>query len=188
MGMKFYLDQGPIRIGTAFIDRGRCFPWGMDKPCIVCQENCPVSPKAIFTRIYFSELRNASPVMVSGADSNRIYLKGSPLVPGQLNTGDYFCTFKKGIDLEPRRIISNSADQIVISSKTPWKFLPDAGNEIQLLIRLQQPYVDIEKCIGCGICEHECPVSGKRAIRVTAENESRSETKTLTPRRQERTI
>ena len=29
-------------------------------------------------------------------------------------------------------------------------------------------------CIGCGVCEHECPVSGLRAIRVTAENESRS--------------
>ena len=45
-----YAAAGPIRIGTAFVDRGRCLPWAMDKPCIVCQENCPVSPKAIFVR------------------------------------------------------------------------------------------------------------------------------------------
>jgi len=33
--------------------------------------------------------------------------------------------------------------------------------------------VDPHQCIGCGVCEHECPVQGRRAIRVTAENESR---------------
>ena len=38
----------PIRIGTAFYDRGRCLPWAMDTPCIVCEEWCPTSPKAIW--------------------------------------------------------------------------------------------------------------------------------------------
>lgn len=37
----------PVRIGTAFIDRGRCLPWASGVPCIVCEEVCPVSPKAI---------------------------------------------------------------------------------------------------------------------------------------------
>ncbi len=37
----------PISIGTAFIDRGRCLPWAMDTPCVVCEEVCPTSPKAI---------------------------------------------------------------------------------------------------------------------------------------------
>jgi polyferredoxin len=37
----------PIRIGTAFYDRGRCLPWGMATECIVCEEWCPTSPKAI---------------------------------------------------------------------------------------------------------------------------------------------
>ncbi|MBN1212869.1 MAG: 4Fe-4S binding protein, partial [candidate division Zixibacteria bacterium] len=41
-------DQAPTRIGTAFIDRGRCLPWAMARPCIVCEEWCPTSPKAIF--------------------------------------------------------------------------------------------------------------------------------------------
>ena len=38
----------PIRIGTAFFDRGRCLPWAMAVPCIVCEEVCPTSPKAIW--------------------------------------------------------------------------------------------------------------------------------------------
>ena len=37
-----------IRIGTAFFDQGRCLPWAMAIPCIVCQEVCPTSPKAIW--------------------------------------------------------------------------------------------------------------------------------------------
>ena len=37
-----------VRIGTAFFDRGRCLPWAMGIPCTVCEEFCPVSPKAIW--------------------------------------------------------------------------------------------------------------------------------------------
>ena len=43
-------DTRPNRIGTAFIDRGRCLPWAMATPCIVCEEWCPTSPKAIYLR------------------------------------------------------------------------------------------------------------------------------------------
>src|SRR5664280_1114523 len=38
----------PVRLGTAFYDRGRCLPWAMATDCIVCEEWCPVSPKAIY--------------------------------------------------------------------------------------------------------------------------------------------
>jgi polyferredoxin len=38
----------PIRIGTAFYDRGHCLPWAMATDCIVCEEWCPTSPKAIY--------------------------------------------------------------------------------------------------------------------------------------------
>lgn len=41
--------RGPIRIGTAFLDRTRCIPWSSGKKCVVCEEVCPVSPKAIYT-------------------------------------------------------------------------------------------------------------------------------------------
>ncbi len=40
----------PIRLGTAFYDRGRCLPWAMATDCIVCEEWCPVSPKAIYVQ------------------------------------------------------------------------------------------------------------------------------------------
>lgn len=38
----------PNRIGTAFYDRGRCLPWAMATECIVCEEWCPTSPKAVY--------------------------------------------------------------------------------------------------------------------------------------------
>ncbi len=43
-------ETPPNRIGTAFIDRGRCLPWAMARPCIVCEEWCPTSPKSIYLR------------------------------------------------------------------------------------------------------------------------------------------
>jgi polyferredoxin/ferredoxin len=39
---------------------------------------------------------------------------------------------------------------------------------------LKQPKVDIDLCIGCGICETRCPISGRPAIYVTSTGESRS--------------
>lgn len=46
---KMGIGQKPIRVGTAMYDRGRCLPWAMATPCIVCEEFCPTSPKAIWT-------------------------------------------------------------------------------------------------------------------------------------------
>jgi polyferredoxin len=40
--------EKPVTIGTAFYDRGRCLPWAMNIACIVCEEVCPTSPKAIW--------------------------------------------------------------------------------------------------------------------------------------------
>ena len=40
----------PVRLGTAFYNRGRCLPWAMATECIVCEEWCPTSPKAIYLR------------------------------------------------------------------------------------------------------------------------------------------
>ena len=38
------------------------------------------------------------------------------------------------------------------------------------LLVLKQPYVKEELCIGCGICEHICPVQGSSAIRVVGKD------------------
>ncbi len=43
-------NEPPVRIGTAFFDRGRCLPWAMGKTCIVCEEWCPTSPKSIYLK------------------------------------------------------------------------------------------------------------------------------------------
>jgi hypothetical protein len=66
LGKGDFASTGPIRIGMAFVDRGRCLPWAMDRPCIVCQENCPVSPKAIFTRKEFRPVRLAGDLRFQG--------------------------------------------------------------------------------------------------------------------------
>ncbi len=45
-------------------------------------------------------------------------------------------------------------------------------------ITLQQPRVDIDKCIGCGSCEWACPISDP-AVYITNAHESRAENKRL---------
>lgn len=42
--------ERPVRIGSAYVDRGRCLPWSGNVSCIVCQEHCPTSPKAIYLK------------------------------------------------------------------------------------------------------------------------------------------
>ncbi len=83
-------------LGRAYIDRNRCIPWADHRPCIVCEEMCPVPEKAIV-------LEEAT--------------------------------------------VTDAAGQPV---------------------PLQRPRVVEERCIGCGICEYKCPVSGEAAIRVFA--------------------
>lgn len=107
LGLQEHQEAGPISLGTAFFDRGRCLPWAMETPCVVCEEVCPVSPKAIGT--YNEEI-------------------------------------------------------------TRWD-----GKKVML----NKPYMRPELCIGCGICEHECPVSDQRAVYVTAIGETRSKERTL---------
>jgi len=64
-----------VKIGTAFFDRGRCLPWAMNRPCIVCEEFCPVSPKAIWTE----------ETEVIGRDGKPIALKRPHVDPKRCN-------------------------------------------------------------------------------------------------------
>lgn len=83
-------------IGTAYIDTNRCLPYASSTPCIVCEEMCPLSPKAI------------------------------------------------------------SLDRVEVVK-------PDGAS-----VTLQRPRVDHTRCIGCGICEFQCPLTGPAAIRIYA--------------------
>jgi formate hydrogenlyase subunit 6/NADH:ubiquinone oxidoreductase subunit I len=146
----------------------------MDRPCIVCQENCPVSPKAIFTRELFNTVRIPHSLFVKYADSTRIEFQTDALAANQYASGDYFCVISRAPDGRRRQIIANTSNSLMVDSKFPFEPPPQAQIKVSIQIRLQQPYVDPKLCIGCGVCEHECPVRGQRAIRVTAENETRS--------------
>jgi len=95
-------NRKPIKIGTAFYDRGRCLPWAMAMPCIVCEEFCPTSPKAIWV-----------------------------------------------------------VEETVLRA--------DGSS-----ITVQRPRVDVDRCIGCGICENVCPVQDQPAVYVTNIGETRS--------------
>ncbi len=175
MGRGNFTARGPLRIGTAFVDRGRCLPWAMDRPCIVCQENCPMSPKAITTRTVLQEVPDGlHRVRDSTGAALRVTEK---LMTDRFAGGDHVVLFKAQ---PPRVIQSNTEDRIVLAAGPAWARAPAAGETVQVAIRLQQPYVDPARCVGCGVCEHECPVQGLRAIRVTAENESRHPAHRLT--------
>jgi ferredoxin len=38
------------KIGNVFFDKNRCLPYAKGIPCIVCEEHCPTSDKAILFR------------------------------------------------------------------------------------------------------------------------------------------
>ncbi len=172
-GIGDFAAQGPIRIGLAAVDRGRCLPWAMQRPCIVCEENCPVTPKAIHLSAVEEPVRDASLPLVA-IDGAVVQVGGPPLPPGRLATGDYAARLP-GEPLS-RRIVANTSNTLTLDAEPESAGdgdLPTDG-KVDILVRLQRPVVDPERCIGCGICEHECPMTGLRAIRVTADNETRS--------------
>jgi ferredoxin-type protein NapF len=40
-------------------------------------------------------------------------------------------------------------------------------------VTVKQPHVNLDLCIGCGICETKCPIADERGVRVTSVGESR---------------
>jgi len=171
LGRGEFAAKGPLRLGTAFVDRSRCLPWVMDRPCLVCQELCPVSPKAIFTRTVFEAVRGGR-AEVSRAEDPACALSGLAPIPVKLVSGDYFLRPAGRPEAAPRRILAVEAANFRLAPARDWTL--SAGQAVEIVVQLQRPFVDAARCIGCGVCEHECPILGLRGIRVSFENESRS--------------
>jgi len=171
-GLGEFAATGPIRIGTAFVDRNRCLPWALGRPCLVCHELCPVSPKAIFTRTVFETIRDgqALPARLQG---EVVILEA--VLPSWANvaSGDYYLRPSGAPEAALRRLTGLAGIGLLPERPLPAAELSAAGGRVDIMVRLQRPFVDPAKCIGCGMCEHSCPVSGQRAIRVSSENESR---------------
>ena len=128
-----------------------------------------MSPKAIFTRTEFRTVRQGQG-LVQSVQGARIEVSGVQWTVLNLAGGDYFLRWR---DFEPRPIVAVETPYVTVAATADNDALPQAGDICRIEVRLQQPYVDPRRCIGCGVCEHECPVQGRRAIRVSAENESR---------------
>jgi ferredoxin len=141
----------------------------MDKFCIVCQEVCPTSPKAITTRPRYATLRDGR-VEVESLDGERVRIAG-PLPEGVVQ-GVYLRPADQD-DASAQRVIRIEGGDVVLEGALHPEDLKRSGGQVELQARLEVPFVDPNLCIGCGICEHECPIDGERAIRVTAEGESR---------------
>lgn len=95
-------EKAHTKIGLAYIDKDRCIPYAQGVECLVCEEHCPTTEKAIHFEVV------------------------------QVRT-------KKG------------------------------------LRRIRRPVVDLGRCIGCGICEHKCPLIDQPAIIVTRLGETRGD-------------
>jgi ferredoxin len=173
-GLGEFAAAGPIRLGTAFVDRGRCLPWAMDRPCLVCHELCPVSPKAIFTRTVFETIRDAQALPARMQGQEVVVLEAVIPTGANLSGGDYYVRPTGGPETAQRRITGLAGVGLILDRPLAEEGLAAAGGRVDIVVRLQRPFVDAARCIGCGMCEHECPVAGLRAIRVYNENESRS--------------
>jgi polyferredoxin len=92
-------SKDPIRIGTAFYDRGRCLPWAMGVECIVCEEWCPTSPKSI----------HLVPAEVAGRNGDTKTLK-QPYVDPALCTGCGACEYACPIKGSPAIYVTSAGE------------------------------------------------------------------------------
>ncbi len=106
--------------------------------CAACGQVCP---SGAIPRLSLEEKRHI-PMGLARVDRNRC-------LPWAYNVACIVCeeacpVANKAIRLEVAEVVNGSGDTIMI----------------------QRPYVVKELCIGCGICEYQCPMGGEAAIRV----------------------
>jgi ferredoxin len=188
LGLGEFADQGPVKLGTAHFDTGRCLPYSKNVPCVVCEEVCPTSPKAIHTERQMRTVRDGKKMALSSLENTvtvsewpglgvavgRPVLFGINQWRGDETTAYYISVRHTDGITETRRITGNDTDTLMIEGRFVRQ--PAPGAMVILQMELKVPKVDTNLCIGCGICERECPVVGdRRAVYVTADGETRSQ-------------
>ncbi len=73
-------EKKKVKVGLAAFDVSRCLPYAYGRECIVCEEHCPLSPKAIYV----------VPVEVTLRDGSKRVIK-QPRVDADLCTGCGIC-------------------------------------------------------------------------------------------------
>lgn len=200
MGLGEYARQGPVKLGTAHFDLGRCLPWSKNIPCVVCEEVCPTSPKAIHSEYRQMLIREGKKQVVSATATTvtvadypppgKAFGEAAAFRPGEFRgdrtTSYYVQIVHRDGTTETHRVLNNDADTLMIGEVDPasgqvvdgsqFVRVPQRGEVAAIHVQLKLPKIDTELCIGCGICEKECPVVGdRRAVYVTAEGETRSQ-------------
>lgn len=188
LGLGEFAERGPVKLGTAHFDTGRCLPYSKNTPCVVCEEVCPTSPKAIYTQRQTLRVRDGKKIALSSTEDTVTVADWPALgqtvgerVVFDINqwkgdgTTAYYAALRHADGVtEQHRIVANDTDTLKVEGR--FARPPESGASVVLLMELKVPKVDTNLCIGCGICERECPVVGdRRAVYVTAEGETRSQ-------------
>jgi polyferredoxin len=104
---KMGQGQPPIKIGTAFYDHGRCLPWSMQTPCIVCEEFCPTSPKAIWVEEVDATVRDSKPAADGGPPAYKTVHLQRPHVDPSLCVGCGACEKVCPVQDQPAVYVTN---------------------------------------------------------------------------------
>lgn len=119
--------------------------------CTLCGQVCPTGALQVLT------LAEKHTFTIGNAffDKNRClpYAKDIPCIVCE----EHCPTPRKAIQFKEVKVQTSSGEGMVI----------------------KQPYVVDDLCIGCGICEYKCPLSGDSAIRITSAGEQRDPTKKI---------
>lgn len=164
--MRLGLDGShPIRLGLAAIDKNTCLPWAFNRPCLVCEENCPVSPKAITTHSSYHPLNNWLAVKTV-AENGDITLNGE--LPPNISR-DVWARLRHMNNMLAIHSVSQSHINLGAASS-----LVQPGHELRLYLHLARPQVNPDLCVGCGVCQNLCPLEQAKGVRVWPENKTSS--------------
>jgi ferredoxin len=148
-------------IGTAFFDFNRCLPYAFGVDCIVCEEHCPTSPKAIWFERERRSVRGEAESLAAqtdpyGSGDEQVWLSPTEQAPAD-DAADEYDAYESQDYSDPYGSVGSGDPEYVL-----------------------KPKIDLDLCIGCGICEKVCVVADKPAVYITAVGESRSNTNRIT--------